>query len=331
MASSPADPVPARRFTELDGMRGLLAVLVMLYHLGLNSQLARMTGGWLQASQWQLCVDFFFVLSGFVLIHTGRQSNLSVLSFAQRRWWRLAPSLAVCTLAVWALAPQAWPWTTVLANLLLIAPMLGLPLLNSPGWSISYEFVLPVLALWAWPRLPWLARLPTAGVLALLLAVQASVMLGLATGQPWAGSDLLRASVGLLLGAALYRHWQHTPRSPHTTRSTLALVACVAVMALAGVAPWAAVLFPPGCAAALWWGTGASGLFSRAPLQWLGRHAYAIYLTHVPVLMAAIAAMGEPATRGVAPKLALIAVTFVVAALLHRMVEAPLMRGAGRR
>jgi peptidoglycan/LPS O-acetylase OafA/YrhL len=47
--------------------------------------------------------------------------------------------------------------------------------------------------------------------------------------------------------------------------------------------------------------------------------------------MAAIAAVGEPATRGVGPKLALVALTFVLAALLHRMVEAPLMRGAGTR
>jgi peptidoglycan/LPS O-acetylase OafA/YrhL len=41
--------------------------------------------------------------------------------------------------------------------------------------------------------------------------------------------------------------------------------------------------------------------------------------------------MGEPATRGVGPKLVLMAVTFVLAALLHRAVEAPLMRGAGTR
>jgi peptidoglycan/LPS O-acetylase OafA/YrhL len=66
--TTPRPGLERSRFTELDGMRGLLAVLVMLYHLGLNSQLARWTGGWLQASQWQLCVDFFFVLSGFVLI-----------------------------------------------------------------------------------------------------------------------------------------------------------------------------------------------------------------------------------------------------------------------
>ncbi len=87
----------ARRFTELDGMRGVLAVLVTLYHFGLNSQLARLTGGWLQGSQWQLCVDFFFVLSGFVLMHTAGRSVLTVSAFAQRRWWRLAPSLAVGT------------------------------------------------------------------------------------------------------------------------------------------------------------------------------------------------------------------------------------------
>ena len=57
-----ADETSRRHFSDLDGMRGVLALVVMLYHFGLNSMLNRLVP--VGQVYWDLCVDFFFVLSG---------------------------------------------------------------------------------------------------------------------------------------------------------------------------------------------------------------------------------------------------------------------------
>lgn len=67
-----ASPVPTPRFLVLDSLRGICAVMVVLFHLkatGTITQLALVRNSW-------LFVDFFFVLSGFV-IATGYQERLA--------------------------------------------------------------------------------------------------------------------------------------------------------------------------------------------------------------------------------------------------------------
>jgi len=106
--------------------------------------------------------------------------------------------------------------------------------------------------------------------------------------------------------------------------SALAFVGALAVMALAGVIPEAALLFPCLCAAAIWWGAGATGLFSARPTQALGRWSYSIYMAHIPVLLCSQGWLGDSLVRGW-NKLALVVVVISFAALAFRFVEAPLM------
>ena len=51
------------RFLVLDGLRGLAAIAVALYHAGLALGVPYLT------TRAYLAVDFFFVLSGFVIAH----------------------------------------------------------------------------------------------------------------------------------------------------------------------------------------------------------------------------------------------------------------------
>jgi hypothetical protein len=44
-------------FSELDGIRGLLCLIVLFYHWGLNTLLERLTSGYLGAGRWELAVD----------------------------------------------------------------------------------------------------------------------------------------------------------------------------------------------------------------------------------------------------------------------------------
>lgn len=74
------------RFESLDAMRGICALMVALYHFkapGMIGQLALVQNGW-------LFVDYFFVLSGFVIAHSyGRKLAERSTSIARFMWLRI--------------------------------------------------------------------------------------------------------------------------------------------------------------------------------------------------------------------------------------------------
>ena len=78
------------RFGTLDGLRGVAAFAVVLYHFGTA------TGNPYLAPAGKLAVDFFFVLSGFVLAHAyGRRianRQIGPLEFLRLRFLRLWPT-----------------------------------------------------------------------------------------------------------------------------------------------------------------------------------------------------------------------------------------------
>ena len=89
----------ARRFAALDSLRGLCALAVVLFHFrtdGVLTNLAPIRRGW-------MFVDFFFVLSGFVLAHAyfgriGRQ--VAPLRFLGLRLGRIYPLHAAVLAAI---------------------------------------------------------------------------------------------------------------------------------------------------------------------------------------------------------------------------------------
>ncbi|MCJ2053849.1 acyltransferase family protein [Methylobacterium sp. J-070] len=153
------------RFTALDGWRGLAAVLVALYHLGLAGHFY--TWGMVRNS-W-VFVDFFFVLSGFVLAY-GYSAKLhdrgGVAKFIVRRFGRLWP-LHIFTLLV-LLALEVIKYFLLDATRLPVGEIpfesrRSIPALfsnlilvqgvgffdswtwNGPSWSISAEFYTYIL------------------------------------------------------------------------------------------------------------------------------------------------------------------------------------------
>ncbi len=86
------------RFEILDGLRGVAAVIVLLYHhfdlygLG-NPVTANINHGY-------LAVDFFFILSGFVIgyAYDDRWERMSLKNFFKRRLVRLHPMIIFSTL-----------------------------------------------------------------------------------------------------------------------------------------------------------------------------------------------------------------------------------------
>ncbi len=329
-----ARPQSAGHFTDLDGMRGVLAVTVMLFHLGLNPVVARLTKGYLPIGLWTLCVDFFFILSGFVLYLSLQRRRPRLRHYFIRRFFRLVPMFWIGTVAMLALRDFDASPRVIIVNALIVQSIfkgliarLNFISLDEPGWSVPFELFLPALAL---PLLPTMARTDRRTVTVLL-----AILLGLAGTYTFALAlrhdiALARAAFGLGLGAVLARFWQLRPAGaarPALVLSSFALV--FAIMALAGRLPPLAALFPLASIGCIYFGAGTRTFLSTRPFQAIGRWSYSIYLLHMPILTLVGRTLGDPA--GSAPlKLLVIVATIATAALTYRFIETPLMKSRDR-
>ena len=81
-----------RHYLLLDGLRGVAALLVLLFHL---FEAVAFAAGRAEQDMFHgfLAVDFFLILSGFVMSYAydGRWSEMSIGSFFRRRLIRLHP------------------------------------------------------------------------------------------------------------------------------------------------------------------------------------------------------------------------------------------------
>ena len=116
------------RYEILDGLRGVAAVLVVLFHLletysnGQSTQII---------NHGYLAVDFFFVLSGFVIgyAYDDRWDRMTTWRFFKRRLVRLQPMVIM--------------GTVVGACFYLFGQGDGFPLIgNVPGWKVLLAFVM---------------------------------------------------------------------------------------------------------------------------------------------------------------------------------------------
>ncbi|MDE5657355.1 MAG: acyltransferase [Muribaculaceae bacterium] len=156
------------RYELLDGLRGVAAVLVIWYHFfegfATSPTDQIMNHGY-------LAVDFFFVLSGFVLgyAYDDRWSRgMTARRFMLRRIIRLQPMVVLAVifgaLAYLLQGSVKWDGTAVPACNVLLALLLGLFMipvlpgmraevrgngemfpLNGPGWSLFFEYIGSVL------------------------------------------------------------------------------------------------------------------------------------------------------------------------------------------
>lgn len=153
-------------FAILDGLRGVASVMVIVFHIFE----AHATGHLDQViNHGYLAVDFFFVLSGFVVgyAYDDRWNKMSLTDFFKIRLVRLQPMVimgmiigAACFYfqdsAMWPTIHQV-PVPKMLLVMLIGFTLIPIPLsmdirgwqemhpLNGPGWSLFFEYIANIL------------------------------------------------------------------------------------------------------------------------------------------------------------------------------------------
>ena len=349
----------SHRFETLDGIRGIAAIAVLLFHCGSTLDEPRMMG------HGALAVDVFFVMSGFVVdrAYGARlRAGWPRRAFAAARAARLYPLYAAGLLlgAALQIVQFALQGRTVPVGALafvmltgaLLAPLIGgdeqqvFPL-NGPAWSLMTEALMNV-AFGLKPR--WGPRLlgTAVGCAALGLVLAAidgvSLLQGGRSDHLWV--DILRGvfgfGAGVLISKAVGRWGMPMLRGRWATAAAVAILGTMLLprtRADLWFDPLAILLL---CPATILLGTAHSpstGAVRRLCAR-LGALSYPLYIVHAPLLK--LAAEVTPPTGGrlASPRVLAVsgaaALGLVLAGVIARWVEPRLPRrlaqgrGAGR-
>jgi len=360
--ASIAAPPRVERLPALDGLRGLAALLVVVYHSWLLAGFAPVGGGAVRdaISACFLAVNFFFVLSGFVLFlpaAMGAGSLGARSAYAVRRIARIVPAYWLALVLALVLFPLLAPAGRTFANSvtpesvfahftfteleLRFVPGYEGPLgfvVNHPVWTLAVEMAFYAL-------LPFIARAwfrrPFAG-LALALAISCGLRL-------WFSPDEQLLSLPLVYLAdfcfGMTAAWLYVQRRDAFRCYALALglIAGVALLVLmvkvgagdpvvvrdrvrhsALVSTAAPLLF---AAVALAFAWRPPRLLAGRVARWLGEVSYSVYLLHIMVIHFLVNTAGFARHGSTSAFLAVLAVavpaSLAAATASYRLVEQP--------
>jgi peptidoglycan/LPS O-acetylase OafA/YrhL len=346
----PATTPSGRKFRpELQGLRALAVLLVVVYHVWLD----RVSGG----------VDVFIMISGFLL--TGQLTRAVAKGRVEFRplWGRMVKRLFPAALAVlvavmavsFVVLPEPRWFQTIrevvasalyFENWRLAADSVDFAQNNGKSvvqhfWSLSIQGQLFL----AWPLLivlvgllarrfggglrTWVAAtLGVVGAASLTYSVYLT-----SVNQPLAYFHTFTRIWEFVLGGllALFVDSVVLPRLVRVVlgwAGIAALVSCGLLLQVGTVFPGYAALWPT-LAAAMVLLAGATGspvgadrFLSSRPLRYVGDISYSLYLWHWPVLIFYLAYRDMPRV-GLKGGAVIIALSFVLAVLTHRFVEVP--------
>lgn len=294
-----------KHFDVLDGLRGTAALLVVIFHL-LEPVFPNLADNPLHHAY--LAVDFFFMLSGFVIGHAydDRWPGMSIGKFIRIRLFRLHP-LMVMGVLLGALSYVLDPFTSF-ANLpwmdirlvaafitgLLLLPFYPLPFrfddthaFNGPSWTMLQEYWVNLayallVSTLSKRKLNWIVALS-----ALALLVTAIVRGNLHGGWAWRNCWMapIRVSVTFFGGLWLYRSqlkWKIAYPLPILSM-VLILVFTAPYSQFNGLIESLFILAIFPTIILLGSGSAVNGI-TRRVCGWMGKLSYPIYITHYPFI-----------------------------------------------
>lgn len=171
-ATAFADTKP--HYNILDGLRGIAALTVVCFHLFEAFATSHLDQ---RINHGYLAVDFFFILSGFVVgyAYDDRWKKVTVAEFLKRRFIRLHPMVVmgavIGAVMFYFQGCSVWDVSTVSMSMLLVATLLNALLipaapgseirglgemypLNGPSWSLFFEYIGNILYAFFIRKLP---------------------------------------------------------------------------------------------------------------------------------------------------------------------------------
>lgn len=328
---------------EVDGLRAVAVLVVMLFHAGF----APFAGGFVG-------VDVFFVISGFlitgIIVDDLRAGRFSFRAFYLRRARRILPALFVVLAAclpfafLWMPPVQLQDFGTSLVSTVLawsnlhfagqigyFAPDADLqPLLHSWSLSVEEQFYLGFpLLLWLvyrwWPRAVW----PVVAGLALASLAYAEWALSQDAGRAFflLPPRIWELATGALAALAM-RRWAIPASDLGGAAGLLLIAGSVVVLDRDSAFPGVAALAPViGTALVLVFaraGTWSGRLLSLRPMVAVGLISYSAYLWHQPLLaFARLRSLDHPGPLLLG---AMLGLALILAAITWHLVEEPFRR-----
>lgn len=319
VATVPTDPMPKSHYEVLDGLRGVAALLVVAFHtLEPNDYGNRFKQ---IINHGYMAVDFFFLLSGFVVAYAydDRWRSMSRWDFYKRRLIRLQPMVIMGSLIGAALfyfqAGTAFPLiaATPLWRMLLVmvlgCTLLPLPYqfdirgwdemhpLDGPAWSLFFEYVANILYALGLRKLSnrWLGLL--CGVFAIflvhvLLTGEGDAIGGWATNVAQLHIGFARLLFPFFAGILLMRSGIRIHVRHSFLLCSILLIVCFALPRFGGPDHlWVNGLYEAFCiivvfpiVVAMGAGQRDVGATSKRLSRFFGEISYPLYITHYPLI-----------------------------------------------
>jgi peptidoglycan/LPS O-acetylase OafA/YrhL len=314
------------RLRELDALRGIAALLVVLFHYSYQFSHFFPAGHGTQSGvAWgRYGVELFFAISGFVIFMTLLKARTAA-DFAVSRFARLFPAYWVAVILTMAVVTLGGPaslavsWSDFVLNLTMLTGFFYRPMVDGVYWTLTVElgFYATMLGLW---KLGWLGRiegvllgwigckwlwwlfpaLPSRLGLLLIVEFIPFFAIGVLSFRVWSGErSWMQQSPLLLFGLATVTILDPAPLGW--------VFAFVTTVMIALERRWLARLCSP-------------------PLLWLGAISYPLYLIHENVGFTLLLHLGK---RGVPPWIGVgvgVSTALGLAHVLTFAVEQPALR-----
>ena len=323
----------ANRLSQVDALRGLAAMAVVLFHFTTRFvDLYRPgTSVPLAAPYGHFGVNLFFIISGFVIFMT-LQRTVQPMDFVVSRFSRLFPSFWVAIILTFAvthwlgLPGKSVSAGSALANFFMVHGIFGVPHVDGVYWTLEVEMLF-YLGMFVLFQLRWLGHIHR--VLLAFLALRLLYVLmarGFGIDLPWIAYRLLILQYipWFALGICIY---QLTAQQADAPRQQPLLTALAAILTLAiaesllvGALALVFALLVYGAA------RGHLRLLDTRLFVWLGAISYPLYLLHENIgwsIQLQVLARGLPFWVSA---LAALVVALAAATAMTRWVEQPAMR-----
>lgn len=305
-------------YNILDGLRGVAALMVVFFHIFEAYATSHIDQ---HINHGYLAVDFFFILSGFVIgyAYDDRWKTMTIKNFIRRRFIRLHPMVImgaiIGAIMFYFQGCSVWDVSKISVAMLLIATLMNAFLipstpgfeirgvtemfpLNGPSWSLFYEYIGNILYAF------FIHKLPTKALSLLVLLAGCGLAVfaiwgpygDICAGFSLTGENIIGGSLRLLFsfsaGLLLFRIFKPIKIKGAFWTCSLSVVILLAVPRIGGSEHfWMNGLYDTVCFAIafpLLVYLGASGKTTDKTTtricKFLGDISYPLYMVHYPFI-----------------------------------------------